>query len=77
MKPNVSSSSTFPWRGEERNLSYTWRWWKEGGKREDPWRNGRSRNGDGGQGLGKLRENGRRERKVKLGMFVKMRWLGF
>ena len=56
MKPNVCTSSTFSWRGEERNLSYTWRWWKEGGKRGDPWRNGRSRNGDGGKGLGKLRE---------------------
>ena len=40
MKPNLYTWSTFPWRGEEKNLSCTWRWWKEGGKREKSWRKG-------------------------------------
>ena len=71
MKPNVCTSSTFPWRGEERNLSYTWRWWKEGGKREKSWRNGGEwslaemwkRNGEGDER--KVRENEmKREKKL-------------
>ena len=38
MKPNVSSSSTFPWRGEEKKLSYTWRCGNGGDLREESWR---------------------------------------
>ena len=59
MKPNVCTSSTFPWRGEERNLSYTWRWWKEGGKRGFSWRKEEFR--EFGEGDGKKRENGEKE----------------
>ena len=39
MKPNLCTWSTFPWRGEERKLSYkSWRWKDEGISWWRPWR---------------------------------------
>ena len=59
MKPNVSSSSTFHWRGEEKKPSHTWRCGNGGDLRENPWRRRGGR--EFGEGDGKKRENGEKE----------------